>query len=69
MAVVLATPPVETTGTARSRVLPLGPAELRTGPWGFPQTACRVEEEEKERTNTQSTVLNANVESEKTGAA
>lgn len=39
IAVVLATPPVVTTGTARSRVLLLVPTELRTGPWGFPQTA------------------------------
>lgn len=39
MAVVLATPPVVTTGTARSRVLLLVPTELRTWPWGLPQTA------------------------------
>lgn len=39
MAVVLATPPVVTTGTARSRVLLLVPMELRTWPWGLPQTA------------------------------
>ena len=38
MAVVLATPPVVTTGTARSRVLPLVPTELRTGPWDLVQT-------------------------------
>lgn len=39
MAVVLATPPVVTTGTARSRVLLLVATELRTWPWGLPQTA------------------------------
>ncbi len=39
MAVVLVTPPVVTTGTARSRVLPLVPTELRTWPWALPQTA------------------------------
>lgn len=39
MAVVLATPPVVTTGTARSRVLPL-PTVVRTWPGGFPLSAC-----------------------------
>lgn len=39
MAVVLATPPVVTTGTARSKVLLLLPTEVRTWPWGLPQTA------------------------------
>lgn len=35
MAVVLDSPPVETTGTARIRVLLPVPLELRTWPWGF----------------------------------
>lgn len=39
MAVVFITPPVVTTGTARSRVLLLVPVEVRTGPCGLPQIA------------------------------
>lgn len=39
MAVVFITPPVVTTGTARSRVLLLVPVEDRTGPCGLPQIA------------------------------
>lgn len=38
IAVVLATPPAVTTGTARSRVLLLVPTGLRTWPGVFPQT-------------------------------
>lgn len=39
MAVGFITPPVVTTGTARSRVLLLVPVEVRTGPCGLPQIA------------------------------
>lgn len=51
MAVVLATPPVVTTGTALSKVLPLAPTELRTGPWDLPQIAWKWTDRKRKQQN------------------